>query len=389
MVELDNSIQYQPGETSRGAYVTCLLVNTLGIFLSATKSQWKPSTRVQFLGFIVDSLDCTVEIMPEKYQRTKQQIFDLIKRSVDEGDWDIKELERIRGKLVSWMLVFPDMRLYIRELNVAIERAYRRNEFRMSNSELEDLEIASELLAWTRLENQQLKRNWYNDKHLVTYLRSETISTDASGYAGGLAFGPNRHLTYRTFQWDISEYHFAIHYKELLIIEKGIISLGRRLLNTRLKVLCDNKIVCAAFANDGVRDHKFTRILRRIKRYCRKLNLLLIVEWVPTNVQAADMPSRSTHTHDARLRTHIRTCVTTTFGPTIDLCASYENRVCARYISQYPDHRAVTVDCLSKFEKFYVAHFIPIDLGSNNRIAVAIFSQPNIVLRQDLASKFD
>ena len=345
---MDNDLVFQEGETSRGAYLTCLLVNSLGIFLSATKNQWKPSTRVQFLGFIVDSLDCTVEIMPEKYHKTKQQIFDLIRRSLEDHEWDIKELERIRGKLVSWMLIFPDMRLYIRELNVAIERAYRRNDFRIPVQDLEDLEIASELLAWTRLENCELKRKWYEDKHLVTYLRSETISTDASGYAGGLAFGPNRHLQYRTFQWDISEYHFAIHYKELLIIEKGIISLGRRLLNTRLKVLCDNKIVCAAFANDGVRDHKFTRILRRIKKYCRKLNLLLTVEWVPTSIQAADMPSRSTHTHDARLRTHIRTSVVTTFGPTVDLCASYENRVCSRFISQYPDHRALTVDCLSK-----------------------------------------
>ena len=345
---MDNNKQFKDGETSRGAYVTCLLVNSLGIFLSATKSQWKPSTRVQFLGFIVDSLACTVEIMPEKYHRTKQQIFDLIQHSVNFQEWDIKELERIRGKLVSWMLIFPDMRLYIRELNVAIERAYRRNDFRIPVSDLEDLEIASELLVWTRLDNHELKRHWYEDKHLVTYLRSETISTDASGFAGGLAFGPNRHLQYRTFTWDISEYHFAIHYKELIIIEKGIISLGRRLLNTRLKVLCDNKIVCAAFANDGVRDHKFTRILRRIKRYCRKLNLLLHVEWVPTSIQAADMPSRATYTHDARLRSHIRTCLTTTFEPTIDLCASYENRVCARYISQYPDHRAVTVDCMSK-----------------------------------------
>ena len=144
--------------------------------------------------------------------------------------------------------------------------------------------------------------------------------------------------------------------------------MGRRLLNTRLKVLCDNKIVCAAFANDGVRDHKFTRILRRIKRYCRKLNLLLAVEWVPTSVQAADMPSRSTHTHDARLRTHIRTCVTTTFQPTLDLCASYENRVCARYISHYPDHRAITVDCMSKYQLYQ-----PIDFSVNYRIALDNF----------------
>ena len=348
MVTLDPPV-YKDGETSRGAYMTCLLVNSLGIFLSATKSHWTPSTRVQFLGFIIDSLDCTVEIMQSKYHATKEQIFELIKLFNETGEWDIKLLEKIRGKLVSWMLIFPDMRLYIRELNVAIERAYKKDEFILTREETEDLEIASELLVWTRLENRELKRKWFEDRHLVTYLRSETISTDASGYAGGLAFGPNRHLQYRTFQWDLSEYHYAIHYKELIIIEKGIISLGRRLRNTRLKILCDNQIVVSAWINDGIKDHKFSRIIRRIRRYCRKINLFLHIEWVPTSIQAADAPSRATHTHDARLRTHIRTIMKTVFEPTVDLTSSYENRACANFVSQYPDPRALATDCLCKY----------------------------------------
>ena len=333
--------------------MTCLLVNSLGIFLSATKSHWTPSTRVQFLGFIVDSLEGTVEIMLEKYISTKQQILDLIAESVETGWWDMKLMEKIRGKLVSWMLIFPDMRLYIRELNVAIERAYRQNDFYLPTTELDDLEIAPELMVWTRLENYELKRAWYEDRHLVTYLRSETISTDASGYAGGLAFGPSHHLQYRTFQWDLSEYHYAIHYKELLIIEKALLSLGKRLRNTRLKILCDNTIVCSAWANDGIKDHKFSRIVRRIRRYCRQLNLFLNIEWVPTNVQAADAPSRATHTHDSRLRTHIRVVLNTVFQPTVDLTSSYENRACANFVSQYPDPRALATDCLSKLILYF------------------------------------
>ena len=191
----------------------CVLTNSLGVFLSATKSHWIPSRRVTFLGFIIDSNECTIEIMPEKYRRVCDQIHELLNQSKNDGFWDMHLLEVIRGKLISWLIVITDMRIFIRELNVAIARAYDRDDFSLDNSILADLHIQTELELWLQLKPVDLKRKWLQDSHVVAELRSFTISTDASGFAAGLAFGPQRALQYRTFTWNMSEYGYRIHYK--------------------------------------------------------------------------------------------------------------------------------------------------------------------------------
>ena len=212
-ITLDPHKHYEPGRTSREAYMICLLTNSLGVFLSATKSHWIPSKRVTFLGFIVDSDDCTIEIMPEKYARVCDQIHEILNQSKTDGFWDMHLLEVIRGKLISWLIVITDMKIFIRELNVAIARAYDQNQFHLENSVLADLHIQNELEVWLQLKSSDLKRKWLQDSHVVAELKSFTISTDASGFAAGLAFGPQRALQYRTFTWNLSEYGYRIHYK--------------------------------------------------------------------------------------------------------------------------------------------------------------------------------
>ena len=105
-------------------------------------------------------------------------------------------------------------------------------------------------------------------------------------------------------------------------------------------------MVCA-FQNDGIKDHIFSRHLRRIYRYCRKMNIHLTVEWVSTKLQQADEPSRSTHLYDSCLRYHLRVAVKVSFGVNVDLCASAENRVTRRFISQYPHPESELEDCMS------------------------------------------
>ena len=127
--------------------------------------------------------------------------------------------------------------------------------------------------------------------------------------------------------------------------------MGEKLRNSRVKVLCDNIIVVAAFRNDGVKDHIFTRNLRRIYKYCRKMNIHLTVEWVSTHVQQADAPSRSTHLYDSCLRYHLRVAIKSSFKINVDLCASAENRVTRRFISQYEHPESEGIDCMGLFRR--------------------------------------
>ena len=123
-----------------------------------------------------------------------------------------------------------------------------------------------------------------------------------------------------------------------------------KLLNSRVKILCDNKIVVSAFKHDGVRDHVFSRHLKRIYRYCRKMNIHLNVEWVSTHDQQADEPSRSCYLSDSRLRYHIRTALKVSFNINLDLAASAENKITRQFVCRdyHPD--AYASDCMSLFE---------------------------------------
>ena len=151
--------------------------------------------------------------MEKKYLAVKEQITSLVCKANHKKIWDIHELERIRGRLISWIIVIPDMRIYIRQMNVAVARAYDTSNFNLLQKDLSDLMLAEELMLWTRVPHSDLKRKWLDDRHVVARLKSFTISTDASGFAAGLAFGPQRDLQYRTFTWNLDECAFAIHYK--------------------------------------------------------------------------------------------------------------------------------------------------------------------------------
>ena len=108
----------------------CLLT-AFGGFLSLKKCQLKPVQRLDFLGFWLDTVQKTIEVPIEKYQKTMAQI----KSWQNSGQYyDINELEKIRGKLVSWMIVIPTLRLFIREQNEVIRKAYETNNFFMQKS---------------------------------------------------------------------------------------------------------------------------------------------------------------------------------------------------------------------------------------------------------------
>ena len=63
---------------------------------------------------------------------------DLIGRWLASKEYfDIHELEKIRGKLNSWLIVIPMLRLFIREQNAIIQKAYETNNFYQGEHEFD------------------------------------------------------------------------------------------------------------------------------------------------------------------------------------------------------------------------------------------------------------
>ena len=101
--------------TMKPTYLMATLLTAFGGFLSLNKSVWTPTTRIEFLGLLLDSLEETVEVPLGKYEKCMALINEFLKG--DNGKFCIKKLESIRGKITSWLLVAPNLGLYQREMN--------------------------------------------------------------------------------------------------------------------------------------------------------------------------------------------------------------------------------------------------------------------------------
>ena len=121
----------RPNETSVQNFALLCLLTAFGGFLSIKKCQFIPTKRMDFLGFILDTRKCSIEVPKEKYEKAKLQIQAWLK---SKKHFDIHDLEKIRGKLASWMIVVPLMRLFIREQNAIIQQAYETGRFYLEKS---------------------------------------------------------------------------------------------------------------------------------------------------------------------------------------------------------------------------------------------------------------
>ena len=87
------------------------------------KSHFIPTRQVTFLGLNYDTEKQTVSVPLEKYEKTCRQIEEFIRGVYLNGEkfYDMKLLEVIRGKLVSWFVVVQNYSYYIKEANEALK----------------------------------------------------------------------------------------------------------------------------------------------------------------------------------------------------------------------------------------------------------------------------
>ena len=144
VVQTYDDPKFSEHQTTMGTFLLALLLTCFGGFVSLNKSEWRPTTRIEFLGMLLDTVKCEIEVPRAKYEKTMTQIDEFLASEVK----DIELLEKIRGRIVSWLVVCPTLRLYLREQNDTIAKAYKTNKFKWSKEDLEPYYIEEELQAW-------------------------------------------------------------------------------------------------------------------------------------------------------------------------------------------------------------------------------------------------
>ena len=298
----------------RVVYMVCQVLLRLGYFLSVTKSSLIPQTSLTFLGFIVDTVHECFRLPQEKkikFATLREDI--LTKRKVS-----IKTLQRFVGKCVSFVLVIPGAKFYIRQCNAAISQSIISGTDIFVEGELRD-----EISYWKFLDSWEGILPWGNEKHLQVVL-----TTDASLYKWGAVVydrsEEGQSISMADY-WNEGDER-AIHLKEAQALCLALRAIEHKIANARVDAYVDNMAVVEAWNNQGCRALDLNAILQDIFVTVLQYNCSLVLKYVPSGCNEADIHSRTISICDAMLSKVVWADVDSRFGPhTLDLMALDSN----------------------------------------------------------------
>ena len=250
------TVKVATGSNFLGAAQLILLLTLLGGYINLDKSILQPTSRIDYLGFTIDSILETVEVPKEKHAKTMAKMDELWD---EKGRIDIKKLESVRGRLMSWTLCVPLSKLFIREQNSVIARAYKFDKWKWTKAELKGSNLLEELAIWREMKLEQLKRNWRSDRHEVFNVdtqRTWAVYTDASSFGlGGRVYARDNETAIATLnqpdESDLVDEAFfqvstdgvnddPIHVKEMEVVWKTLVALQHKVKNQHLTLYIDN-----------------------------------------------------------------------------------------------------------------------------------------------------
>ena len=269
----------------RNCILGIMLILAMGGFIAIEKSDFIPTHQKEFLGMMLDCKKGTIKIPDYKLEKFHLRLNELIQKDVI----NLNELEKTRGKCVSFSLASPNMRLYIREMNDAIAQANIKGADKVFMNTF----LKQELCEWIKMENITKESVWRKDI-VSTMNKKFTLSfSDSSLFATGVVIVRNR-TQFTTFtEYFTEDFQSApIHVKEiyaiLVMLEKC-----QNLEEKEILHFCDNLAVVYAFKNQGIRCKFTNRILKLIFEKLKTLKSDLKVYWISTKLQLADWESRS------------------------------------------------------------------------------------------------
>ena len=338
----------------RNVWLTHALIIASGGYISKKKSTFVCQTRLEFLGFILDTKKETVEIPTEKWERVQSTIGEIRKSKTV----SFKELEKLQGTLCSFLVVITNMQLYIRRITEKMKNMNLKNEM---ESRVDD-RLDEELEIWQDLSKNAIKleRPWIKGTPLIVETK---ISTDASSSNGGWVEPDG---TERTIPWTEEEAKLHITLKEALIIRKYLEQTRVQNANKRITFLCDNEGVVKTFEK-GSKDPALNDEIRAIRLLGCEINCLLNIEWVSTKDQLADKASRTIDIQEEILITEVFKKLESVNGIRceIDLCATFANKKCERYYSRFKEEGAEGQDAFTYTGQELVYAFPPKSLANS------------------------
>ena len=306
---------------------TLWLLQNLGFIINWKKSVLHPAQCMEYLGFLINSLEMKLYLPQEKMTQLIQICRDLIQ----EKKASVRTLSQIIGKLNSSIqAVFPAP-LHYRHLQRLQVRGLLMGKGYETVVPLSE-DCRDDLQWWI----DQMS-NW-NGRSIITPAPDLTITTDASLKGWG-AVCQGRHTRGLWTQEESSSLHInALELKAALFAVRAFTP-NRRQLHVHLRM--DNRTAVAYLLRmGGTRSPALLSIAQELWEYALNKQITLTAEYLPGELNhEADWESR--HFRDSsnwKLNPTVFQALDHLWGPlTIDLFADRMNTQLQSYISWFPD----------------------------------------------------
>ncbi|KAI8428154.1 hypothetical protein MSG28_002401 [Choristoneura fumiferana] len=307
----------------------------LGFVINYTKSSLVPQKECQFLGFILNSKQLTLELPVKK----KNDILSRTSTMLNAKAMSIRSFARYLGTLTAACPAVKYSWLYIKSL----ERV-RYLELLKNNDDYDQImnvpsNIHDDLLWWKR--NILISSNPIKQPDYIL-----EIFTDASLAGWGSACNGEK----IGGSWNQKESNHHINYLELLAAFFGLKSFARDYRNSDILLRVDNT-TAIAYINKmgGIQYPHLNDMAKQIWTWCEKRNIHVFASYIKScHNTDADKESRNIDI-EWELNNHSFRSIVTKFGrPDIDIFASRINAKCTKYISWKRDPYAFNIDAFTR-----------------------------------------
>ena len=310
------------------------LFESLGFVINRDKSVCNPCTRIEFLGFVIDSVTMRISL-PDRKRGT---IASACRALANQPEAEIRIVSRVIGLMLAAEIAVPYGAIFRRDLEIEKNLALRCN----GDNYGDNMSLSV---------NAQYALHWWavnvcNSSSPIHRSVSFELVTDASLEGWGAYRPANKSNTQG--QWGQRERNLHINALELLAVLFALQSLCSHESNVHIRIKSDNTSAVSCINRFGTcHSPDLHSLAREIWLWCCKRNVWLSAQHIPgVENDVADGYSRIFNTStEWMLTAHVfKTLTDLFFMPDVDLFASRLNRRLTPFVSWRPDPDAMATD---------------------------------------------
>ena len=258
------------------------LLEKLGWIINKEKSSLIPATRMEFLGFLLDTVKMLLMVPVEKRKRFRNSCKRMVKLVQTGRSVSLRAMAALVGKLQSIAPAVPFAWLHLQEMvHMVRKRTEEVPPLQVRWDELLQVpnKVVNEILWWI-----MFMRGWNGNSIIPTEATADLFS-DASdhGYGGHLIMKGKRHSKVVQGHWNAEEQLLSTNARELLAAERVVSAYLRwaKLKDCVIRLLTDNIVTMVYVNKMGGRFPHLQAIVARMLGQCESSRVTVVAEHLP------------------------------------------------------------------------------------------------------------